>query len=149
MENEDEEMEDRHQRKLARDLMWENGGPGVWAPDYREQYDLENDEWKFDAIPEIMDGKNIADFIDPDIDAKLSALETEEDQLITEAEAAAMGRDDSDLDSDEEALVGAIREKRNIIRGMSKTNKSTLPRVARGRGTDKHNPGVRNAGEIK
>jgi len=149
MENEDEEMEDRHQRKLARDLMWENGGPGVWAPDYREQYDLENDEWKFDAIPEIMDGKNIADFIDPDIDAKLSALETEEDQLITEAEAAAMGRDDSDLDSDEEALVGAIREKRNIIRGMSKTNKSTLPRVARGRGTDKHNPGARNAGEIK
>lgn len=145
----DVQMGDKSDRKLARDLMWENGGPGVWAPDYREQYDLENDEWKFDAIPEIMDGKNIADFIDPDIDKKLASLEMEEDQLIAEAEAAAMGRDDSDLDSDEEALVGAIREKRNIIRGMAKTNKSTLPRTARGRGTDKHNVGVRSASEIK
>ena len=149
LRNSDEVMDDPNQKKLARDLMWENGGPGVWAPDYREQYDLEDDEWKFDAIPEFMDGKNIADFVDPDIDAKLAALETEEDQLIAEAEAAAMGRDDSDLDSDEEALVGAIRERRNIIRGMAKTNKSALPRIARGRGTDKHNPGVRSAGEIK
>ena len=32
-----------------------------------EEYDLHLPEWKYDAIPEIMDGKNIADFIDPDI----------------------------------------------------------------------------------
>ena len=44
-------------KKTARDLMWENGGPGVWAPDYRAQYDLKNDEWKFDSIPEIINGK--------------------------------------------------------------------------------------------
>jgi len=28
---------------------------------------LANPEWKYDDIPEIMDGKNIADFVDPDI----------------------------------------------------------------------------------
>lgn len=28
---------------------------------------LENEEWKYDMIPEIMDGKNIADFVDKDI----------------------------------------------------------------------------------
>jgi hypothetical protein len=28
---------------------------------------LANEEWKYDPIPEIIDGKNIADFIDPDI----------------------------------------------------------------------------------
>ena len=33
-------------RKTARDLMWENGGPGVWAPDYRELYDLKDEVWK-------------------------------------------------------------------------------------------------------
>ena len=47
-------------------------------------YLLANDEWKDDVIPEIMDGKNIADFIDPDIAEKLEALEREE--AILEAE---------------------------------------------------------------
>jgi nucleolar GTP-binding protein len=39
---------------------------------------LANDEWKYDEIPEIMDGKNIADFVDPDILQRLEALEREE-----------------------------------------------------------------------
>jgi hypothetical protein len=35
-------------------------------------------------MPEIMDGKNVADFIDPDIEEKLDALEREEERLIAE-----------------------------------------------------------------
>lgn len=35
-------------------------------------------------MPEIMDGKNIADFIDPDIAEKLEALEREEEKLAAE-----------------------------------------------------------------
>lgn len=46
-----------------------------------ENYLLANPEWKEDIIPEIMDGKNIADFIDPDIAEKLEALEREEESL--------------------------------------------------------------------
>lgn len=34
-----------------------------------------------DRIPEIMDGKNVADFVDEDIDARLALLEQEEEQL--------------------------------------------------------------------
>lgn len=34
-----------------------------------------------DRIPEIMDGKNVADYVDDDIDAKLALLEKEEEQL--------------------------------------------------------------------
>lgn len=49
-----------------------------------ENYHLANDEWKSDIIPEIMDGKNIADFIDPDIAEKLEALEREEEMLEAE-----------------------------------------------------------------
>ena len=49
-----------------------------------ENYILANDEWKNDIIPEIMDGKNIADFIDPDIADKLEALEREEETLEAE-----------------------------------------------------------------
>jgi len=37
-----------------------------------------------DIMPEIMDGKNIADFIDPDIAEKLEALEREEEKLQAE-----------------------------------------------------------------
>ena len=42
---------------------------------------MENPEWKYDAIPEIMDGKNIADFVDKDILQRLDELEMEEDML--------------------------------------------------------------------
>lgn len=37
-----------------------------------------------DTIPEILDGKNVADFIDPDIAEKLEALEREEEKLQAE-----------------------------------------------------------------
>lgn len=37
-----------------------------------------------DIMPEIMDGKNVADFIDPDIAEKLEALEREEERLQAE-----------------------------------------------------------------
>lgn len=42
---------------------------------------MQDDAWKMDRIPEIMDGKNVADYVDQDIDAKLALLEQEEDQL--------------------------------------------------------------------
>ena len=45
---------------------------------------LADEEWKNDIMPEIMDGKNIADFIDPDILEKLDALEREEEKLEAE-----------------------------------------------------------------
>jgi nucleolar GTP-binding protein len=148
----DDEM-DGAARKTARELMWENGGPGVWAPDYREIYDLKNPEWKFDAIPEILDGKNIMDYVDPDIEAKLAALEKEEEQLEAEAHAAAMGDDESDLDEEEEAAIEAIRDRKKRFRMMSAVNKSmnypTMPRAIRGRAKDKHDPGALNADEIK
>ena len=46
-------------------------------------------------MPEIYNGKNIADFIDPDIEAKLEALEREEDALAEQGFYA----------SDEEEIV--------------------------------------------
>ena len=45
---------------------------------------MSNSEWKHDKIPEIMEGKNVADFIDPEIEAKLDALELEEETLIAQ-----------------------------------------------------------------
>jgi nucleolar GTP-binding protein len=153
-EDADVTMGDLTSRKLARELMWEHGGPGVWAPDYRAQYDLQDDSWRFDAIPEIMDGKNIADFVDPDILAKLEALEKEEDQILAELEASKMGEEpESDLDSEEEAAVEAIRARKKIVKSESQTqrtqNKPVVPLAIRGRPKDKHDRGVLQESEIK
>ena len=51
---------------------------------FTEYYILKSEEWKYDSIPEIMDGKNVADFIDPDIEARLDELEREEERLTSE-----------------------------------------------------------------
>ena len=51
--------------------MWENVGPRVWAPDYREQYDLKDAEWRFDAVHQIMDGMNVSDYVYSVIELKL------------------------------------------------------------------------------
>ena len=42
---------------------------------------LDKEEWKYDIRPEIMDGKNIADFVDADILFKLDQLEREEEMM--------------------------------------------------------------------
>jgi hypothetical protein len=58
-----------------------------------ENYILANPSWKLDTIPEIVNGKNIADFVDPDIAEKLEALEREEEKL----EAEGYYQSDSDV----------------------------------------------------
>lgn len=55
-----------------------NGGPGVYSADLRRKYLLRNSDWKYDVVPEIMGGKNISDFVDPDVERKLQELEEEE-----------------------------------------------------------------------
>ncbi len=51
-----------------------------YMQDLRREWTDIPDEWRYDVIPEIMDGKNVADFVDPDIMAKLEALEAEEER---------------------------------------------------------------------
>ena len=68
----------------------EHGGAGVYQQDVRKRYLLEDDSWRHDIIPEIMDGHNVMDFVDPDIEAKLDALDREEDAQMA-ALAAQVG----------------------------------------------------------
>lgn len=66
----------------------ENGGAGVYSADERKRYLLEDESWRRDIIPEIMDGHNILDFVDPDIEARLEALERDEDEAAAAFEAS-------------------------------------------------------------
>ena len=47
----------------------------------RKHYLLKDVSWSSDIIPEILSGKNIADFMDVDIEAKLALLEAEEEEF--------------------------------------------------------------------
>jgi nucleolar GTP-binding protein len=121
---------------LERDLEEQEGGAGVYNIDLRKNYLLENDEWKHDRIPEVFKGQNVYDFIDPDIEEKLAALEAEEEKL----EAEGFYESEEDLEDAEEADIRykaeLIREKRQLIRNEAKMRKSlknraVIPRSAK------------------
>ncbi|KAJ3191369.1 Nucleolar GTP-binding protein 1 [Irineochytrium annulatum] len=101
---------DPMRRRLERDLELEAGGAGVYNADLRKRYLLADPSWKYDAIPEIMDGKNVADFLDPDIEARLEALEREEERLVAEGFYEEDDVDDMMEDEDEEMLREAVKE---------------------------------------
>ncbi|KAI9226300.1 MAG: GTP binding protein 4 [Piptocephalis tieghemiana] len=108
------DSQDPNRRVLERDLEAAGGGAGVYNIDLRKKHLLAEDEWKQDKIPEIIDGKNIADFIDPDILEKLDALEREEERLTAEGFYQS---DDDPMDSEEEELrdtARSIREQRKL-----------------------------------
>ena len=116
----------------------ENGGAGVYNVDLNKHYLFTNPDWKYDAIPEILGDKNIADFIDLDIEAKLDTLEREEDLLIEQGfyELAS----EHELDSEEEAIKTAadqIRIKKKLMVNTHRMNKKnhagTKPRQQRDR----------------
>lgn len=79
---------EKEKRKTEKDLEGENGGAGVYSANLRKNYILANDEWKEDILPEILDGHNVYDFIDPDILLRLEELEREEGLRQAEDEDA-------------------------------------------------------------
>jgi nucleolar GTP-binding protein len=126
---------DPERRKLARDIEEEQGGAGVYNVDLKDKYLLENEEWKHDKIPEIFDGKNVYDFIDKDIEAKLAALEEEEEKLEAEGYYDSDEKLEDAEDADIRMKADMIREKRVLIRNEAKMKKSLknraiIPRTA-------------------
>ncbi|KAI3431856.1 hypothetical protein D9Q98_010608 [Chlorella vulgaris] len=112
-------------RRTEKDLQEEQGGAGVYNGDLRKLYDLKNPDWKYDIMPEIMDGKNILDFVDPDIDARLEALEREEEALAAAAADAAASMDlGPDLEPEERATLEAIRGKKKKLVADHRRKKS-------------------------
>ncbi|CAD6892964.1 unnamed protein product [Tilletia controversa] len=104
---------DPNRRQTERDEQEQNGGAGVHNIDLKKNYLLENDDWKYDVIPEIWEGKNVADFVDPDILESLDALEREEERL--EADGFYDDVEGVDGEDDDEESV-AIRDAARLVR---------------------------------
>ncbi|KNZ57593.1 nucleolar GTP-binding protein 1 [Puccinia sorghi] len=126
---------------LEKDLEAQNGGPGVYSVNLKKSYLLENEEWKHDNIPEIINGKNIADFVDPDILNKLEELELEEERLEAEGFYESDNEQYEDLDSEQEEAIkvtaSSIQTQKKMIRSdharrsHQNLNRAVIPRPDR------------------
>ncbi|TFK10310.1 3'(2'),5'-bisphosphate nucleotidase 1 [Platysternon megacephalum] len=123
---------DAPKKKRERDLEVEMGDDYVL--DLQKYWDLMKSSEKYDKIPEIWEGHNIADYIDPDIMRKLEELEKEEELR------QAAGEYDSEPESEDEEmmeirqLAQQIREKKKLKILQSKekdTQGPKMPRTAR------------------
>jgi len=107
---------DEVSKQTEKDLEVAMGGFGVYNQDMRKFWDLKNEDWKYDAIPETMNGKNVADFVDSDIMEKLAVLEAEEETILRNIEEANAGRDETmELSDNDELLYDEIQyQKRKV-----------------------------------
>uniref|UniRef100_A0A0B7AXV2 OBG-type G domain-containing protein n=1 Tax=Arion vulgaris TaxID=1028688 RepID=A0A0B7AXV2_9EUPU len=121
---------DKPIRKLEKEIEQEMGDD--YMLDLRKTWLLANEEEKYDIIPEIWNGKNIADFIDPEIMQKLEELEKEE-EAREDAHYYSMSESEEDEETKEmRKTARIIREKRKIItmesREKRRVEKPRMPR---------------------
>ena len=129
---------DPERRKLERDLEEDNGGAGVYNMDLKKNWDLADPEWNHDKVPEFFKGRNVADFVDPDIEDKLAQLEAEEERLETEGYYDESESMESEEEADIRMKAGLIRDKKKMIRNdardrKSLKNKAYIPRAKKAR----------------
>ncbi len=116
------------QKKLERDIELEMGDE--YLLDLKKKYLLRDESHKYDIIPEVYEGKNIADFIDPDILKKLEELEREEE--LRDATGAYDSEPEDEKTLETRTLAVQIRKKMVFLKKVSATKKSrnhpTMPR---------------------
>ncbi|OLY79163.1 putative nucleolar GTP-binding protein 1 [Smittium mucronatum] len=135
------DKEDPERPMLLRDVELMNGGAGVYSINLKKDYLLKNDEWKEDVIPEIIDGKNISDFIDPEIEHKLAMLEKEEEQF--QAEGVYDHENGSEeVDEDEARIIKmakSIRARKQVLAQESRLRNTTnRPKITTKMRASKH-----------
>lgn len=119
------EAAEKKKRETERDLENENGGAGVYSASLKKNYILANDEWKEDTMPEILDGHNVYDFIDPDILERLEELEREEGLRQEEAADDDFEMDGQELTPEEQKALAEIRKKKSLLIQQHRMKKST------------------------
>ena len=118
-------------RKLERDIELEMGDD--YFLDLKKNYLLANPEEKYDVIPEILEGKNVADYIDPDIMRRLDELEREEE--MKEAAGVYESEPEDPEVVETRKIAVAICKKKAMLRKQSWEKRSNnYPVMPRGMG---------------
>lgn len=126
------DVDSQTKRKLERHIEEEMGDEYIL--DLQKNWDLANPDQKYDIIPEIWEGKNVADFVDPEIMEKLEALEKEEEMREQAGFYDSDESDDPEMD-DIRKTARKIKDKRKLIvmesREKRRIEKPRLPRTAK------------------
>ncbi|KAJ8935131.1 hypothetical protein NQ318_015786 [Aromia moschata] len=123
---------EKRKRKLERDIELEQGDDYVL--DLHKHYTDIPEEERYDIIPEIWEGHNIADYIDPDIFNKLEELEKEE-EIREQTGMYVVPKIELDETMEEiKKLALQIRHKKAIIKDEARINKQSrkpvMPRTS-------------------
>ncbi|EFA06007.1 nucleolar GTP-binding protein 1 [Tribolium castaneum] len=133
------EAQQSRKRKLERDIELEEGDDYVL--DLKKTYTEIPEEERWDIIPEIWEGHNIADYIDPEIFDKLEALEREEEIREETGMYVVPKIELTDTMREIKALALQIRHKKAIIRDEARVNKQcrkpAMPRNTRAKARDR------------
>lgn len=125
-------MENKRKRKLEVDIEIEEGDDYIL--DLKKSYTEIPEDERYDIIPEIWEGHNIADYIDPEIFDKLEVLEREE-EIREETGMYVVPKIELDETMKEiKALALQIRHKKAILKDEARVNKQSrkpvMPRTA-------------------
>lgn len=97
--------------------------------DFKKKYDLPDEE-KYDIAPEVWQGHNIADFVDPNIMTNLQKLEEEERKRQEEGFYDLSSEEDEGI-HDIRLLASRIREKKALLKADRRLEHTTKPRRSR------------------
>jgi len=130
-------------RRTEKDEQEANGGAGVYRADLCKTYLLADEGWRHDIMPEFLDGKNVFDYVDADIEARLAELEAEEEAAEEVAAAAGLGEEMEEeggepLTEEEQALLSQIRGRKAKLVAAHRRAKAAAdntPMVPRGANT--------------
>jgi len=134
----EETLEKKIINNKVKEMIEKNGGDSVFYVPDRTHFILANEDWRNDIMPEIMDGKNVFDFVDPEIDEKLARIEEEEDQIMEKhyQSKAFENENDDDDDALDEDLIEAHEKmminKEKIRQQHQLVVASQLPKSVRG-----------------
>ncbi|KAK0078095.1 hypothetical protein PV325_003051 [Microctonus aethiopoides] len=118
-------------RKLEREIEEEMGDDYVL--DLKKNYDIEGEQ-KYDIIPEMWEGHNIADYIDPEIFDKLNEIEKEEEERTASGVYDYKMPELTETMKEIQSLAQQIRETKAIMKDeariIKQSTKPVMPRTA-------------------
>ena len=124
--------------KTERDLEMELGDDYIL--DLKKKYDVPENE-KYDILPEVWQGHNVADFVDPQIVDHLKKLEQEEEKREADGYYDVSSEEEEDID-DVRLLARQIRERKALMKAERRVDHTTKPRLSRSQTTRKRERSV-------
>ena len=123
-------------RRTLKDVQEEMGGAGVFNFPNQEHFLLENPDWKYDAVPEIWNGMNIIDYVDPEIEKKMEELELDEQNRLKQLRESRdwnVERQEEKEWKEGKLMMKEIEEEKKMVKNSKRIQGNTRKKVNKDR----------------